>query len=131
MTDRFLKAKHWQLFLLMYGIPMFLQFMVMGSMMYTIATHSYPDLAMMVNHMKLFLVIMILFMAVFYGWFWSVAIGLQKKVPEHVKLKVRKFKIFFFISMAYMFLFSTVLIVSMNGLFVSGSGLGFGVIGSL
>jgi len=121
MTDRFLKAKHWQLFLLIYGIPMFLQFMVMGSMMATIATHSHPDLAMMVNHMKLFLVIMILFMAVFYGWFWSVAIGLQKKVPEHVKLKVRKFKIFFFISMAYMFLFSTVLIVSMNGLFVSGS----------
>jgi hypothetical protein len=40
-------------------------------------------------------------MAIFFGWFWSVAIGLQEKVPENITMKVKKFKIFFFIPMVY------------------------------
>lgn len=131
MTDRFLKAKHWQLFLLTFGIPLIFQFIMMGSMISNFATQTNPDPTMMFNYMKFFPVIMIIFMAIFFGWFWSVAIGLQKKVPENVTMKVKKFKIFFFIPLIYMLIFMTFFSVSMNGLFSSNSEPSFGLIGGL
>ena len=131
MTHRFLKAKHWQLFLLTFGIPLIFQFIMMGSMISNFANQTNPDPAMMFNYMNFFPVIMIVFMAVFFGWFWSVAIGLQNKVPENVTMKVRKFKIFFFIPLIYMVIFMTFFSVAMNGLFSSDSEPSFGLIGGL
>jgi hypothetical protein len=131
MTDKFLKAKHWQLFLLTFGIPMILQFIMIGSMIFNFATQTNSDPAMMFNYMKIFPMIMIIFMAVFFGWFWSVAIGLQKKVPENVTMKVTKFKILFFIPLVYILLFLTVFSVSLNGFFSSNPEPGFGLHGGL
>ncbi|MBO9703592.1 MAG: hypothetical protein J7604_25535 [Sporocytophaga sp.] len=113
--NRFLKAKHWQLFLLTFGIPMIFQFVIMGIMFGNIAGGGNPDPFLMFNYMKFFPIMMIIFMGVFFGWFWSVAIGLQKKVPDNVKMKVRKFRILFFIPMIYILLIS----ISMGGV-VSG-----------
>jgi len=104
MTEKFLKAKHWQLFLLTFGIPVGFQFIMMGSMISNIGTSTNSDPTIMFNYMKLFPIIMLVFMGIFFGWFWSVAIGLQSKVPESVKMKVKKFKVFFFIPMVYMLL---------------------------
>lgn len=131
MTDRFLRAKHWQLFLMTFGIPLILQFIMMGSMISNFANQTNPDPTMMFNYMKFFPVIMVVFMAVFFGWLWSVAIGLQKKVPENVTLKVKKFKIFFFIPLIYTLIFMTFFIVSMNGFFTSNSEPSIGLIGGL
>ena len=119
MTDKFLKAKHWQLFLLTFGIPIGFQFIMMGSMISNIGTN--PDSTMMFNYMKLFPIIMLVFMGIFFGWFWSVAIGLQSKVPESVKMKVKKFKVFFFIPMVYMLLITLFMLISMNGLMTNGT----------
>ena len=131
MIDTFLKAKHWQLFLLTFGIPLIFQFVMMGTVFSEFANQTSPDPLIMFNYMKIFPVIMILFMAVFFGWFWSVAIGLQKKVPENVKMKVQKFKIFFFIPLVYLLAFTISFGVSMNGLLVSDSEPNFGLIGGL
>jgi len=98
LTERFLKAKHWQLFLLTFGIPMICQFILMG------------------NYFRLFPILMIVFMGVFFGWFWAIAIGLQKKVPQGVKMKTNKFKVFFFIPMTYMLLISIAIGTVMSGL---------------
>ena len=38
MIEKFLKAKHWQLFLLGFIIPILLQFLFMGIMMFTLFT---------------------------------------------------------------------------------------------
>lgn len=116
MKDRFLKAKHWQLFLLTFGIPLIFQFVMMGSMISNFTAQTDPDPTMMFDYMKFFPVIMLLFMAIFFGWFWSVAIGLQKKVPENVTMKVKRFKIFFFIPLVYILIFITFFSVLMNGL---------------
>lgn len=105
MTNTFLKAKHWQLFLLTYGAPMIIHLVIMGSLMANIASHTIPDPTMMLGYMKLFPVLMVVFMAVLFGWLWSVAMGLQKKVPENVKMKVTRFKVFFFIPLVYLLLF--------------------------
>jgi hypothetical protein len=44
---------------------------------------------------------MLLFMGVLLGWQWSVAVGMQKMVPVTIKMKVTKFKVFFFIPVVY------------------------------
>lgn len=131
MIGKFLKAKHWQLFLLTFGIPMIFQFVMIGSMISNIGNESNPDPTLMFNYMKFFPIMMIIFMGVFFGWFWAVAIGLQKKVPENIKMKVKKFKIFFFIPMAYILFISIFMGGAMNGLMESGTPPSNGVIGGL
>ncbi len=54
--------------------------------------------------MKVMPIIMILFIGAFFAWFWAIAIGLQHKVPSEVKMKVKKFKVFFFIPLIYIVL---------------------------
>jgi len=93
MKEKFLKAKHWQIFLLTIGIPMILQMILMPIMIVS----DNPTLLFSVMP-----IISIIFMGTFFGWFWSIAIGLQFRVPENVKMKVQKFKIFFLIPMVYM-----------------------------
>jgi len=129
MTDRFLKAKHWQLFLLTFGIPMIFQLVLMGSVISNFSTHTAPNPTMIFDYVKFFPLIMIIFMAVFFGWFWSVAIGLQKKVPENVTMKVKKFKILFFFPLAYILIFMTWFLVVMSGLLSTNPEPNFGLIG--
>ena len=39
------------------------------------------------------------------GWFYSIAIGLQRKIPEPYKMKINRFKIFFYIPVVYISVF--------------------------
>lgn len=131
MKNLFLKAKHWQLFLLTFGIPLIFQFTMIGTMMSNFASQTNPDPIMMFNYMKFFPVIMVVFIFVFWGWFWSVAIGLQKKIPETVTMKVKKFKIFFFIPMIYTMVFMIFFSMLRNELFSFNTEPDFGLIGGL
>jgi hypothetical protein len=81
--------------------------------------------------MKFFPIMMIIFTGVFFGWFWSVAVGLQIKVPEDVKMKVKKFKIFFFIPMVYLLFVTLFMGVQLNGLMTNGTEPSVGLIGVL
>lgn len=90
MIETFLKAKHWQIFIITFGLPFLLQLIFM------IFTGNEPELMMRIAPF-----IMIIFFLGFFGWFWSIAIGLQNKVPPLIKMKVRKFKIFILIPLIY------------------------------
>jgi hypothetical protein len=100
----FLKAKHWQLFLLAFGIPLLFEFVLMFSLFSRLAQHpgGVPDPFLALGYFKFFPIIMALFIGTLLGWEWSVAIGLQKMVPAGVKMKVTNFKIFFFVPVVYM-----------------------------
>ena len=117
MINTFLKAKHWQLFLVMLGIPLLFQFYFMFNMFSEFETESNPNPENFKDIFQVFPIIMILFTGVFFGWFWSIAIGLQKNIPEEIKMKVKKFKIFFFIPLIYIIFF----MIYMGGIF-SGMG---------
>lgn len=115
MVNRFLKAKHWQIFLLMIGIPMIFQIILT---VFTLADFHNSDsnnkaLFQLYAH---FPIIMMISFSIFFGWFWSMAIGLQKKVPIHVKMKVRKFKVFFWIPFIYINLISVFLFIGFFGM---------------
>ena len=70
MINKFLNAKHWQLFTLMFGIPILLQIVTMISMFSNIDSNGNPDQTGMLNMMKIFPIIMFLYVGLFFGWFW-------------------------------------------------------------
>ena len=109
MSGLFLKAKHWQLFALMWGIPLLYQVYFMSQIL---GFQTQPELVdgeegftQVLNEefiqFDLFPFVMIFFTLIFFGWFWSIAIGLQKNIPKEIKMKVKKFKVLFFISFFY------------------------------
>jgi len=114
MIDRFLKAKHWQLFLIIFGIPMISQFIAMGRMMSNMLSHQPPY--SMIDFMAIFPLIMAIVIGVLFGWFWSIAIGLQKLIPHNVELKVKRFKIFLFIPLTYMCLINVFILFTISGI---------------
>ena len=109
MIGLFLKAKHWQLFALMLGIPLLYQLYFM-SQIWGFQTQPEPvegeeGFTQVLNEefiqFDLFPYVMIFFTLFFFGWFWSIAIGLQKNIPKEIKMKVKKFKVLFFIPFFY------------------------------
>jgi len=115
MINLFLKAKHWQMFLLTVGIPIALQVSLMLFIFSKLAHNQSPDPTMMLSYMRFLPLIIVVFMAFFFGWYWSVAIGLQEKIPQNTTLKVKKFKIFFFIPLVYFLLFTLFFTLLING----------------
>lgn len=101
MINKFLNAKHWQLFTLMYGIPFVFQIVVMLSIFANILSKANPDPTDFFIFFKVFPIILFLYAGTFLGWFWSVAIGLQKYIPTDIRLKIKKFKICFFLPIIY------------------------------
>lgn len=113
---------------------MIFQFVMMGTMFASIGNGTQPDPSAMFNFFKFFPVLMIIFAGTFFGWFWSIAIGLQNKVPANVKMKTGKFKIFFFIPITYMLLIAIGIGTTMSGLpgmVESGDQPDIGLIGSM
>jgi len=100
----FLRAKHWQVFLVTFGIPFVLQMTLVVTIVYNIIQNHDPSLIL--GYLKFLPFVVILCSGGLYFWQWSVAIGLQKKIPGGVNMKVTQFKIFFFIPMVYLVLFS-------------------------
>jgi hypothetical protein len=83
-----LRIKHWQLFLMTWGVPIMMNFF----------TATNPNLLF-----KLFPVMMLFFIVGIFGWIWAIATELHGKLPAHVKLNVGRFKILFSIPILYMF----------------------------
>ena len=83
MKENILKAKHWQIFGLIIGIPWILTNWE-GNTMYSLS--------------------MLLVMVLIFTWFWAVGTGLQEKIPDNLKMKLKKFKIFLIIPFAYIIL---------------------------
>lgn len=121
MNQRFLKAKHWQLFLLTFGVPMILHLIMMVLVFVNIGRNDSPDPALMMSYFMVFPFIMLVFTGVFFGWFWAVAVGLQSKVPEEVTMKVGRFKTFLFIPLLYIAFFVVYMLVSMSSTFQGGT----------
>ncbi len=118
MTNLFLKAKHWQLFILMCGIPLIFQFVVMTTIFSTIGQPNINPLFLF-QYMKFFPLIMLISVGSYFGWFWSVATGCQNKIPGGIKMKVRKFKVFFFIPLVYIISVLVLVIIGTNGMLES------------
>ncbi|MFD2892692.1 hypothetical protein ACFS5J_11790 [Flavobacterium chuncheonense] len=113
MITSFLKAKHWQLFTLTTGIPIILYIGFMVTIFSQISEN--PDTANpfeIFNFFKWFPLIMLFILFFHLGWIWSIEYGLQKYVPQNITLKIKRFKILFFIPVIYLLLINTFLFLT-------------------
>ena len=102
----FLSLKHWQLFLLLVGLPFFFEFVMMGII---IASSN-------IEPMEVFFpLFMITFIGVFFGWLYSLGINLYKRLPATVKMNLTAFKFFLIFPVVYMLCLS----VFIGGMFFS------------
>ena len=104
MIQTFLRAKHWHLFILLFGIPMLFQFGFMGMLVSEIINNPESDPAFVLDFVNYFIPIMIFVMAVFLGWFWSIGVGLQSRIPDDIPMKVGRFKAFIVFPLIYIVL---------------------------
>ncbi len=90
---KFLTLKHWQLFVLLLGLPIILEFITIDSFL------SRKNTSLLFS---LFPVMMILFLGLFFCWFYALGTNLHKKLPPTVSMNLTRFKIFLFIPALYM-----------------------------
>ncbi len=109
MTNWFLKAKHWQLFLLFFGLPIVAYIIFMIFIFGNLAFHQNSDPEFLFDYimsfMSFFMVIGVISSGSQLWWQWAIAVGLKKKVPEDVILNVGRFKIFFWFPIVYFIIF--------------------------
>lgn len=96
----FLTLKHWQLFILLFGIPFIFQSLTMG----TIISQRNP-----IEFMQYFPIMMIVVMVLFFSWFYTLGTNLHTKLPGTVSMNLTRFKIFLFIPLVYMIFLSVML----------------------
>ena len=112
MNNLLLKAKHWHLFILTFGIPLILQFFIMARIFTKAFINEEISTTNMFSNSMVLIIITLAFSSILLFWIWSVSIGLQKKVPETVKLKTNRFKFFFFTPIVYMIIYLTIVFPS-------------------
>lgn len=98
----FLRAKHWQLFLTMFGLPFLVEIVMMVIIFLNIRQN--PDPTIILNYFRFFPLVAIIFIVPLFGWQWSIAVGLQPYLPQWVKMKITKFKVFLIIPIVYIVL---------------------------
>ena len=86
VASLFLRAKHWQIFLLLFGALIMAQIAMMSS----IASSGPPENIGRIGF--LFESVMVLFVACFLGWFWSMGSFLSSIVRPGLKLKLGFFR---------------------------------------
>ncbi len=101
LIERFLKMKAWLLFLLSFG-----SFFVVYLLFFT----TIPVVAIRGEVSNLFIIPFVILGSIFLFtvllWFWSVGVGLQKRVNKEIRSETKFFKIIFFITLfCFIFLF--------------------------
>lgn len=105
MINFFHKLKHWQLFLLLFVLPVVLQLLIVFTMLPSFLNSSADEFAIF-GVFKYFFIITFISIFGLFGWIWSIVIGLNSKVPTQVDMKLKRFKLFFFIPLFYLVLLS-------------------------
>lgn len=100
----YLNAKHWQLFLLFFGVPFLIYIVAVATMVSQISTgqNQEPDIEFLLTIFRILPVFALVYSILYYGWHYSVGMGLQSKLPPELKMNTGRFKIFFFFPMVYL-----------------------------
>ena len=105
MMKFFLRLKHWQLFILMFALPMVLYIYFSIHYFSSFSAYAEPDIAevqeAVVSLFRMLSFIIVPVMIIFYGWFWSVGVGLQESISPDLRLRTGTFKAIILASAIY------------------------------
>lgn len=90
---KLLHLKHWQLFLLLFGIPFLAE--IVASVFAIIS----PERSLV---FVVFPILMLLFVGLYFSWLYTLAVQLHKKLPATVHLNLARFRLFFFFPLIYL-----------------------------
>lgn len=102
---RLLHLKHWQLFLLLFGIPFLFEIIAATSVIFNPGLRAIP---------VVFPVLGVLFAGVYFVWLYTLGVQLHKKLPDSMPMNLARFKTFFFIPVVYLFAFMVFISISMS-----------------
>jgi hypothetical protein len=105
MTSLFLKAKHWQLFVLIFGLPFIFQAIFYGIFTSSLIEDSSPIQELILSF--IFITPFWLF-SFLLAWLYSVGSGLQACVPVDLRRPTRLFKVALVFPIIYFLLIITV-----------------------
>ncbi len=113
MENRFLKAAHWQLFILGFGIPILFQIGFIFLISIRMLNMDETSFAFIFNVMGFANIINILLVIIpLFGWLWSVGTKFYSKLPKGINMKLGIFKRCLIYSFVYIILFSVLLVLS-------------------
>ena len=109
MKQLFLKAKHWQLFIVAIGLPFLMMIILMTSIFSIIASHSSNEPKPENFTFLFFIIPIVVLIGNFTHFYWMYTMGteLQKyQSPMTRAFKIKRFKFFFFVPIVYLFFLS-------------------------
>ncbi len=116
MINLFLKAARWKLLLFMFFIPFFIIRVIFRTLVNWDAPQNLTQFETFMSVFLLYL-LYVLFMAAISAWYWSVAIGLRKEIPEHIRPSIKIFKIAYIVFFSYLTLILLSNIIGFFGTF--------------
>lgn len=93
MTNWFLRAKHWQLFLLILVAPIIIELIAIP----VVITTKSPAIIF-----PFAFLMMVVTLGTQFGWYYSVGTALAGRLPSNAGMNVRRFRNFVFIPVAYL-----------------------------
>ena len=110
MAEKFLKARHWQLFMLLCGVPLLYQILLIGSIQTAsniLDSHSFFHVLF-----GFYPIVLIVLMITYLGWIWAIGTGLQTQIPEELRQNTRRFEILLAVPAVYITLVSLLLVLA-------------------
>lgn len=103
---KILRAKHWQLFLLTFGLQLVTQITFMVIMVSSIIQdpQEFGNPFAVFGIIKYFFVILLIVMSIYFSWYWAVGTHLQEFIPEGNRRKTKFFKVTILTPLLYFFL---------------------------
>lgn len=93
LTERLHRARHWQLFMLTFGVVFIFYVYMMISFISTISIGTPPEPQEMFQSFMFFPIVIIIASGTHFCWYWSIGIGLQNKLPAEARMKTGLFKV--------------------------------------
>ncbi|UTW62094.1 hypothetical protein KFE98_19110 [bacterium SCSIO 12741] len=94
MISLFLRAKHWQFFLLFVAIPFGVHSFNMTQLILNTVGSNTPEFDNAIGVFRGFVGVATLSFFGLFGWFWSIYFGLKKSLPAQIKFPDNRFRFF-------------------------------------
>jgi len=114
MIKYYLKASRWSLLSLLFVFPWFIYRLIFRTLMNWNVPENLSQYEKVIGVFFIYL-LFVLFLAAISAWYWSVAIGLRKEIPEHIRPSTKIFKTAYIIFFSYL----TLMLLSTFGFFVN------------
>ncbi len=102
MINFILRAKHWQIFLVMFAPAMMLQIYTIITLITNLTSHALPLQEVMVEYAHYIIIAGLFATCGSVLWMWSVGVGLQRHLPDGLTLPTGIFKLSLLFPVCYM-----------------------------